>query len=228
MRKSILISLCLCLLLVSLAAAAAATGAGSAGGSIEIVINGRRTPLAFDGSEEYSTIADGTVQASFYAYSDNSTYLYELYMIFPDSVQSGSTITPDFALQNDPDCSVVLIISTNEDEQYYFAGQVDGAVYPNDSSYSISFDTVSADGDTRTYTGRLSASLVEMEMHPGAPLASFSIEDAPFSFSMSAAAVPGRDNPDPFGDFTPGFPDDPFAHPQPTPKPSAAKDSWRI
>ena len=192
--------------------------------SIEIVINGTNTPLAFDGSTQFSSIMDGTVQASFYAYSNNSDYLYELYMIFPDTVQSGSVITPDYALQNHPDCSVVLILSNKDNEQYFYAGQVDGRVYPTDASYSMRFDTVTSTDSTRTYTGKLSAALAPMDPDSGDPIVSFKIENAPFSFTISLEQDTEDGNP--FQEFPddelPG-PLDPGAFVQPTPTQKAYK-----
>ena len=194
----------------------------ASGESIEIEINGRNTSLSFDSSEKFSVISGGTVQASFYAYSDNSELLYELYMIFPETVETGSTVTPEYAIQHDPDCSVVMIISSNDVEQYYFAGQVDGAIYPSNSAYSITFDSVSLSNGQRTYTGRLSASLIDMDDTSNTPLVNFRIDNAPFSFTMpvgSAAAepdfpeIPG-DDADPFADFP--------TSPEPTEK------AWRI
>lgn len=199
------------LLLAILCCSTAATADPEVWEAIEIDIDGRSLSLGFDASEEYSSVANGTVQASFYTYADNSEYLYELYMTFPVSVQAGSTITPEYAIEYAPDASVVLIVSTPEDERYYFAGQVDGAVYPDESDYTIAFDSVSVSGDTRVYTGRLSAALVAMDL----PLGLLTIEDAPFSFTMSVSESDADDPGFPFG--TPN-PFDDSAAPSPTQK----------
>ena len=194
----------------------------ASGESIEIEVNGRSVLLGFDSSEKFSVVSGGTVQASFFAYSDNSELLYELYMIFPEAVETGSTVTPEYAIQHDPDCSVVMIISSTDVEQYYFAGQVDGAIYPSDSAYSITFDSVSLANGQRTYKGRLSASLIDMDNAANTPLVNFRIDNAPFSFTMPAGSsaaepefpeIPG-DEADPFADFP--------AAPEPTEK------AWRI
>jgi len=162
--------------------------------SIRLEIGGKSLPLMFDSSDEYSSITGNSVQASFYAYSDDADYLYELYMVFPEDVQPGSVVTPDFAIQNDPNCSVVLIVSSSESEVYYFAGQVDGSIFPSESSYSIAFDSVTGSADSCMYSGTLSASLIEMDSDGASKPGRFTIDSAPFSFTMplhgAAPAVP--------------------------------------
>ena len=176
---------------------------------ISLDIGGASVPLMFDSSAEYSSVDNGTVQASFYAYSDENDFLYELYMIFPDTVESGTTVTPDYAMQHDPDCSVVLIVSSGATEQYFFAGQIDGAAFPNESGYSIRFDSVENTGSACVYSGSLTASLVEMELDSSAA-EHFSIENAPFSFTMPLNSIapdaPDTNLPEPRDDFTPDFP----------------------
>ena len=199
---------------------AAAEGSANA---IEIVIDGNATPLSFDASTEFSSIMDGTVQASFYAYSANSEYLYELYMIFPVTVQSGSTLTPEYALQHDPDCSVVLILSSKEKEQYFFAGQSDGKIYPDNSTYTMTFDTVSATESSRTYAGTLSASLAAMDPDTGTPLVPFEIQNAPFRFTIPVSQTPEEN---PFGDVPEDLPD--AFDPRPMETPTAAPDTYRV
>ena len=153
--------------------------------AIEITIDGRSTQLAFDGSQEYSSIIDGTVQASFFAYSDNSEYVFELYMVFPDTVRSGSVLTPEQSLKDDPDCSVVLILNAMDKEQYFFAGQSEGRIYPDGSTYSMNFESVTSSELSRTYTGTLTATLAAMDQDTGDPLVPFAIQDAPFTFTIS-------------------------------------------
>ena len=183
--------------------------------SIEIQINGSPVTLTFDSSEEYSSVLNGLVQASFYAYSSDSEYLYELFLNFPDTVESGSSVTPEYALQNAPLSSVVLVISDRETEQYYYAGQSDGAIYPAGSSYAIDFDSVSDSGADRTYSGRLSASLVGMNADSSTPLASFSIENAPFSFTMPMENASSSSDYNPFDEM----PQNPGETPEPSPTP---------
>ena len=170
-------------------------------GSIRIEINGQPMTLAFDGSEEYSTLMTDTVQASFYAYSDDSEMLYELYIIFPRNVRPGDMITPDYALEHSlPDCSVVFIVSNRDSEQYFFAGQIDGQAYPNASGYSIRIDSAETVGSASSYSGSITASLGFLDRTNESPLASFSISDAPFSFTISDTNEDPGDGSNPFSD----------------------------
>ena len=195
-------------------------------GSIQIEINGQPTVLGFDNSLEYSSVQDGTVQASFYAYSEDREYLYELYMIFPESVQTGSTITPEYAAKNAPDCSVVLIISNKEVEQYYFAGQIDGKAYPDGSAYTMYFDSVSASDSGRTYSGRLSAAPLGLSDDSDTLMKSFRIDEAPFTFSMSIAEnSDGSEGNNPFQE-APEMPENPFGDSIPT-QTTAAPEMYR-
>ena len=231
MRKILALCLCAWLSLCALSGACESNPYdASVSDSIRLELHGQTLDLAFDGSEEYSSIMDGSVQASFYVYTDNSANLYELYLVFPDSVQSGSVITPDYALQNAPDCSVVLITTIGQTETYYFAGQVDGAAYPDRSGYTMRFDAVTEDGGNRTFRGTLSATLVGVDIDSGDATSSLDIVDAPFSFTMPAANRKSLGD-DPFAanpttapnPVEPGFTPDPMPAPVPTPA-----QTWRI
>lgn len=162
-------------------------GALPAQGSIRVTVEGRQLMLDFDASPQYSMISDGLVQASFYSYSETTGDMYELYMTFPQYVEANTIVTPEYALQNASECSVVMIISGLEREQYYFSGQIDGSVYPERSSYAIRFDDVSDAVSGCAYSGMLNATLVSLNAATGAA-ATISIVDAPFSFTMNGGA----------------------------------------
>ena len=154
MKKRIIALFCaiwMCLAVPSVGMAASDT--------LELELNGRALTLKFDPSEQFSNIAGGNVQASFYTYLDGSNDLYELYMIFPRDVQSGVVVNPEYARQNAPETSVVLIVTVGEKVDYYFAGQADGS---DATDYTITFESVVDSGTERTYTGTLSASMVGM------------------------------------------------------------------
>ena len=199
-------------------------------GSITIDIGGAPVSLAFDPSRQYSSVIGGSVRASFYAYSDNSDYLYELFMYFPETVQAGSVIDQQDALRNDPECSVALVISTDEEERYYFAGEIDGSVYPRGSSFTIRFDTVENVSGGIAYSGRLSASLGQLEFDGTESLATFTIQDAAFSFTFPSENTgdsgenpfdnPSDDEGDTYDDYNP------FDEVIPTPAPT--QQTYRV
>lgn len=156
------------------------------GESIELEIDGERVTLGFDPSAQYSSIANGQVQASFYAYSADNTKLYELYMIFPDTAKPGMVITPDYSALTSEESSVVLIVSDVQTQQeiYYFSSLMDGAVYPENSSYAIAIDDIYEIDGATTFSGSLSATLVALDMATGEAQDVFEISDTPFRFTI--------------------------------------------
>ena len=149
--------------------------------AIELEVNGKHLTLNFDGSEQFSSITDGLVQASFYAYDDGTNDLYELYMMFPKDVQPGTTLDPEYARQNAPDTSVVMIVTTYSSLDYYFAGQSDDA---RETDYTMTFDSVTDSDKGRVYSGTLSASMVGISEYDDNAISFLSFTDARFSFTM--------------------------------------------
>ena len=156
------------------------------GSSIELDIKGEKVTLDFDASSQYSSIEDGMVQASFYRYLDDGSKLYELYMIFPDTAASGMVITPDYSALTSEESSVVLIVSDLKAEQelYYFSSQMNGSVYPEDSTFSIAIDDIQTTGDATTFSGSLSATLIALDMATGEAEDTLEIDETPFSFTI--------------------------------------------
>ncbi len=156
------------------------------GSSIELDINGEKVTLDFDASPQYSSIEGGTVQASYYRYLDDNSKLYELYMIFPDSAAAGMVISPDYSALTGEESSVVLIVSDLKAEQelYYFSSQMNGAVYPEDSTFAIAIDDIRTTGGATTFSGSLSATLIALDMATGAAEDTLQIGETPFSFTI--------------------------------------------
>ncbi len=156
------------------------------GEAIELEIDGERVILDFDPSAQYSSIANGQVQASFYAYSADNTKLYELYMIFPDTAKPGMVITPDYSSLTSEESSVVLIVSDvqSQQETYYFSSLMDGSVYPDNSNYAITIDDIHEIDGATTFSGSLSATLIALDMSTGEAQDVFEITDTPFRFTI--------------------------------------------
>ena len=208
-----IIAMALCLLLAALTFAAMAesdlpfpfdlpepTPAPEAadGESILLELNGEMVELKFDDSPEYSSAEAGLIQASFFAYASDGVTLYELFLIFPETVQPGMIITPEYSALTNVESSVVLIQSDNEDEIYYFASIMDGGNYPGGSDFSISIDGVDTSGDSVTYSGTLTAHLVALDMASGDERAALDIDGAAFRFSLgNASEEPRHSNPMP-------------------------------
>ncbi len=159
----------------------------SSGETIEIVIDGERLTLEFDASPLYSSVEGGVVQASYYKYSDGDTRLYEMYLIFPETAQAGMVITPEYSALTNEESSVVLIASdtASQKETYYFSSLMSGRVYPEESDYAICLDAITENDGATTYSGRLSATLIALDMASGAVEATLVIEETPFSFTLN-------------------------------------------
>ncbi len=154
-----------------------------------IDIMGRSVTVDFDPSPEFSYVKDGLLQASFYSYSADGVYLYELYMTFPESVTSGTTFTTEDAIiAGSDDCCIAVLVSTQNTEDYYLAAQYDGAAYPAGTAYSIRFDSVSDVSGGRRYTGVLSASMIGQDISGATIPGMMVLTEAPFSFTLPGSA----------------------------------------
>ncbi len=160
-------------------------GEVEAADSITLTVNGETVQLAYDASPQYSSIQGGLVQASYYAYGADGKTLYELYLTFPETARAGMVITPEYAAMTNEESSVVLIVSKDSMETYYFSSLLDGRVYPTGSGFSIAIDSVEDKGGMVSYAGTLSANLVALDMASGDVAATLDIPAMPFSFTVS-------------------------------------------
>ena len=163
----------------------------ASGDAFEITIYGETISLDYDTSEQYSKIDNGQVQASYYRYSDDGKALVELFITFPESTQPGMVISPDYSALTNEESSVVLIISDMETqkESYYFSSLMAGIPYPQGSDYQISLDSVSEVDGATTFEGRLSATLVALNMETGEVMDTLVVPETPFRFTMGGSAV---------------------------------------
>jgi hypothetical protein len=165
---------------------------------ITLTVNGETVQLAYDASPQYSSIQGGLVQASYYAYGADGKTLYELYLTFPETARAGMVITPEYAAMTNEESSMVLIVSRDSIETYYFSSLLDGSVYPAGSSFSIAIDSVGDEGGMVSYAGTLSANLIALDMASGEVAATLEIPATPFSFTISGQlSSPLPDAPEP-------------------------------
>ena len=160
-------------------------GDGETTDGITLQVNGESVRLAYDPSPQYSSIRGGIVQASYYAYGQDGKALYELYISFPDTSRAGMVITPEYASMINAESSVVLIVSQDNLEKYYFSSLLDGNVYPAGSGFSISIDEVVEGIGAVSYSGTLSASLIALDMSSGEVADALEIAPVPFRFTVN-------------------------------------------
>ena len=201
--------------------------------AVRVNVHGQTLTLGFDPSKDFSYIENGLVQASFYAYGPDGKYLYELYMTYPETVTAGSVFTQDLAVQAGLEaCSVVMLISTGSTEDLYVAAQYNGSPYPQGTSYTIRFDSVSETSGGRLYAGSVSASMVGEDIS-GAPISEkLIIADAPFSFTLPTGTAPVNPSdsasPVPHNTPSPAPYDAPLPYNMPSPTPTVRTDMFRI
>jgi len=166
-------------------------GDRESGESIALEIKGQRVDLAFDASPQYSNVQDGMVQASYYAYGPDGDTLYELFVSFPDTARAGMILTPEYASMTNEECSVVLIVSRQSKEVYYFSSLMDGVVYPEGSDFAISIESIADAEGGVNYAGTLSATLVALDMASGGVDDTLLIPETTFSFTISGSRPRG-------------------------------------
>ena len=185
--------------------------------SVYVNLPGLSILLDFDPTPEFSYTNNGVIQASFYAYGPDGDHLYEMYMIFPETVSSGSVFTPESALQAGLlECSVVMLISTQTTEDLYVAGQYANEHYPAGTNYTIRFDSVADTAGGKLFSGTLSATMQGEDIN-NAPISEMlTITDAPFSFTMPSNTPSGNYSQTPVPGATPA------------PTPTVRPDMFRI
>lgn len=161
------------------------------GEGITIDVNGESVRLAFDASPMYSSAQGGMIQASYYAYGSDGVTLYELYLNFPETARAGMVITPEYEAMTNGNSSVSLIVSQDDQNmQYYFSSLADGTVYPDDSTFSIAIDGIETGVGGTTYSGRLSATLIALDIVSGQVADTLEIPETPFTFTMGGSGSP--------------------------------------
>lgn len=167
--------------------------APSAGGTLMLSIGGEEIALAFDPDPEYSYLEDGLVQASFYAYGERDE-LYELYLIFPESVEAGALL-PGAAGGE----AALVLCETEIDGSGFFAvaAWADGAAEPEGSALSIRFDEADSDGSTRAFSGAFEATLVGLdEQSAAAGFAQAATGSFSFAMNFDSSAPDGEQRPE--------------------------------
>jgi len=160
-------------------------GNSEASDDITLTVDGETVQLAYDASPQYSSIQGGLVQASYFAYGADGKTLYELYVTFPETARAGMVITPEYAAMTNEESSVVLIVSKDSLETYFFSSLLDGSVYPTGSGFTIAIDSVGDEDGKVSYAGTLSANLIALDMASGDVAATLEIPSTPFSFTVS-------------------------------------------
>ena len=173
-----------------------APDSSAAAGSMRFNDGSNTVVLDFDPDPAFSIHENGYIQASFYGYSADDS-LYELYMIYPDTVTAGDVVSSESsAAQGDPNPCIMLYITDRTDETYAVAAQDELGVYPEESHYSIQFSEVTVAGSFCTFAGTLEATLVALDDNYNS-LYSMEGIAADFRFTMELGDSSGGFSPTP-------------------------------
>lgn len=192
----------------------------SSAGGMEGTLNGMPLTLEFDPDPMFSIQQDGYIQASFFAYGEGDL-LYELYMTFPQAVQSGDVLTPESSLRSGQIASgLMLFVSDANSEICSAASQYASGAYPDGSGYSMNFTDVTVNGASYTFSGSMDAKLAVVDMYYN-PTSEINELSADFSFTMdlgSASSAPYADHSTPEPALPPSEGQDGSANPDVVPE----------
>lgn len=121
--------------------------------------------LAFDSGANYSYLRDGYIQGCFFAFDAAEEYYLELYMLLPEKIQAGDVLTPESSFAaGAASCSITLFeVDEQNNEQAWFAGQMMGKAYPENSSFSITIDQADYTEETVSVRGKIEAQMCMLE-----------------------------------------------------------------
>lgn len=122
-------------------------------------LNDEMTLLEFDSSQEYSNLADGLIQACFFAFDESQNHYLELYLKIPENAAAGDRFNATDLAQA---ASITLYEVSSSEEDFYFASQVLGIPYPSGSSYEIQIQQAEKSDAGISMRGTLNARLVRM------------------------------------------------------------------
>lgn len=169
--------------------------ADQAGGALWLEIGGQETQLDLDTDPEYSFSDGEYVQACFYAYGTGGEFC-EVYLIFPESVVSGTVVSTESCTTSGDEDPAVLYMSydaTGMPVTFAAASQIGTSAYPDGSQYAIRFDTVVREGGMCTFSGTFDATLTELD-EDFYPVSTFMAGGA-FAFSLELASPAPDDAP---------------------------------
>lgn len=164
--------------------------------------------LEFDSAADYSYRNNGYLQSCFFAFDESGDYYLEMYLLLPEALQSGDSITPQSAFAAGLDnCSVTLFeVDEDNNERTWFAGQLLGSAYPENSAFTINIAQADYTQSSLHISGSISASLCLLK--DGSPSEESLSLSADFDFTLplsneaSGQTTPESQSPVPAPAFT--------------------------
>ena len=149
--------------------------------------------LLFDPSGDYSYLRDGYIQGCFFTFDKAEEYYLELYLLLPEKIQAGDVLTPESCFRAKADSSSITLFEVDEDnnEQAWFAGQLLGSAYPENSSFSITIADAQYTDESVLVRGSIDAVLSPLQEDPAAG-ESMALK-ADFNFTLPLSNAPSAD-----------------------------------
>lgn len=172
--------------------------------------------LNFDSDQKYTFRQNGYVQASFYG-TDENGLLYELYLIFPENVSSGSLIRPQTDSSSEAQrASIYLYISSGNERLECIAAPDETGTMPADADYAIHFEDVTHASGSSSFAGNFTSNLIVYDENQS-PVSVIRDVSGSFRFTMDMTTAPEATpeapeipTPQPFV-FGPGITPPPYA-----------------
>lgn len=155
-------------------------------------IGGEDITLRFDPSQDYSNVAEGSIQACFYAYDATGQHYLELYLLLPEGASSG-----DRFANSDGSGALIDLSEVSMSSETYFCADDIGS---DGSSFELSIESAERSATSIAMQGSFRALLRGYDEQDRALPDSIAIEDAHFSFTLPLSGVAPRSTPAPLPD----------------------------
>ncbi|MBQ8089082.1 MAG: hypothetical protein IJ234_11800 [Clostridia bacterium] len=159
-------------------------------------LNGEDFSLEYDPSPEFTNAENGYLQVSFYG--ERGADVYELYLIFPLTVEAGDDISTERQRSvGDDESGIMLFITRNGQEINAMATQYADGAFPPASTYSIQFAQITQTGNETFFSGTVQATLINVDETFGLIDGSQEI-DGTFQFTWNSAQPKPNATTEPF------------------------------
>lgn len=152
---------------------------------------GENIMLEFDSKPECSNIADGLIQACFFAFDEAEKYYLELYLMLPETIAAGDTITEKDLSGSGASITLYEVAEDNSESMWY-SGQVLGMAYPEGTGFEIKISEMEK-GAALSMRGTLNAELARFEGNfPAQEKISLTGLEFAFTLPLNGASIPGQ------------------------------------
>lgn len=163
-------------------------GASAPGNSLCGSIGGQKLKLEFDPSSEYSSMADGMIEACFFAFDSAEQNYLEMYLLLPEDAAAGDV----FSSAGDG-MSAIYLYEVYPDDSYshYYAAQAAGFAFPSGSGYELKLDAAEKTASAVSMRGSLSGKIARFDGEtPTGETLELSGVQFDFTLPLSASAAP--------------------------------------